>query len=717
MMKKRWIAVSVAAGMVLLGGVSVYAVKSADQTTVTVVPISMITDSGYMYEGSLSGTITSDVSQNVYLADSQQIKEIFVEEGDTVQVGDDLVSYDMTLENLDLEMRKLEKESIELNIEKARREITKLRNTKPTNNSGWNDPVYEIPEEPIEEPEEPILDPEEVVHGYSKLTKDAQAYMGEGTLEEPYHFLCTSDGVILGSFLNRMAEEQCFFVIEVREGDVSNGELLRIWGQQIKDDTFQTEDDARYQLDLKKEEISEKLPEDVQRAEFLEKGAKSYKGDGTQKNPLTYLLTENGIVKGSFFLEKKEEGKFFRIEVRNEKGELLEAWEQNGAREGFAEQVKEDSEYLVVLSQKQNAGSTTDPGEQPGEAPGGTTPGGTTSGGTIPGETKPEETPGGTVPGETPGETTDPEEIPRGNSGETGVGETTGEIMPEQTSGNSPEGIENMSLSRNGQRIRGIKTVSSVMEVRMLSVDTSAGGGTAQEIQQQIKEKEKEIRDYQLDLKEKELEIKDIQKKLKNQTIKSTINGTVKTVGDPENGNLDGKPFVQVVSSEGLYVEGTVSESMLDQLKEGTMLDGYCYDNGVSFTAEIREVSEYPMENGDYGPNSSSYPFTAYIADASGLSNYSWTELTIQQDEVSESAGIYLEKPFVRTEDGQYYVMIKDENGRLKKQVVQIGGILYGYSYQITQGLTMDDQIAFPYGKNVREGVKTEDGTLEDIYS
>lgn len=48
-------------------------------------------------------------------------------------------------------------------------------------------------------------------------------------------------------------------------------------------------------------------------------------------------------------------------------------------------------------------------------------------------------------------------------------------------------------------------------------------GGTAAEIQQQIKDKRKEIRDYQLDIKETNLEIKDIQKKLNNQTIKSTL--------------------------------------------------------------------------------------------------------------------------------------------------------------------------------------------------
>ena len=68
------------------------------------------------------------------------------------------------------------------------------------------------------------------------------------------------------------------------------------------------------------------------------------------------------------------------------------------------------------------------------------------------------------------------------------------------------------------------------------------------------------------------------------------------------------------------------------------------------------------------------------------------------------------------TEDGQYYVMIDDGEGRLKKQVVEISRILYGSVYEISAGLTWNDKIAFPYGKNVVEGAKTEDGTYEDLY-
>ena len=713
-MKKKWIAAVIAAGVLLLGGVTVYAVKTSSQSTVKVVSVSDMSGGGGWSDNSLSGNITSDVSQNIYLADSQKVKKIYVKEGDTVKVGDDLLTYDMTLENLDLEMKKLEKQGIELNIEKANREITKLKNTKPSSDNGNEDPGLDIPEDPGEEPEDPSMEPEEPAEAYQELTAEAEPYMGEGTVEEPYHFLCAADGAILGSFLNRMAEEQCFFVIEIREGDVSNGELLKIWGQKITEDDFQVADTDRFQVNLEKEtdDSDGQLPEDLKAVAVLEKGASAYQGDGTEKKPLTYLVKKDGIVKGSFFLERKEDGKYFRIEVREENGDLIKAWEQNGADGDFAADVKEDGEYLVDLSKKQS-------GETPGEPAEPTDP----SEPTKPGENP--EPPEPSNPEEKP---TEPSVSPEITPGENP--EPTPEAGTPQETAEQENTVDGMSTKKSRASIRYL-TVTSVMgsgSRKVISTDTvsdttgsgDAGtsyGGTAAEIQQQIKDKEKEIRDYQLDIKETNLEIKDIQKKLNNQTIKSTLNGVVKTVGDPEKESNDGKPLIQVVSSEGLYVQGTVSESKMNKLKVGATLSGYSYDNGVSFTAEVREISPYPSDNGQDGANASSYPFTAYIADASGLSNNSWAELTLLDEGDGQGQGIYLEKPFVRTENGQYYVMKDDGTGHLTKQIVQVGGIQYGSSYQITGGLSMDDKITFPYGKDVREGAKTEEGTLDDLYN
>ena len=43
----------------------------------------------------------------------------------------------------------------------------------------------------------------------------------------------------------------------------------------------------------------------------------------------------------------------------------------------------------------------------------------------------------------------------------------------------------------------------------------------------------------------------------------------------------------------------------------------------------------------------------------------------------------------------------------------EVGKNMYG-SIEIISGLTMEDEIAFPYGRNVKEGAKTK--TVESLY-
>ncbi|MEE0955577.1 MAG: hypothetical protein U0L49_07115, partial [Eubacterium sp.] len=80
------------------------------------------------------------------------------------------------------------------------------------------------------------------------------------------------------------------------------------------------------------------------------------------------------------------------------------------------------------------------------------------------------------------------------------------------------------------------------------------------------------------------------------------------------------------------------------------------------------------------------------------------------------SEPFYLNQAFVRTDDGQPYVYARNDKGRLEKRTVTLGK--YGESsWQILGGLTMNDYIAFPYGNDVKEGAKTIEGTISDLYS
>lgn len=717
-MKKKWIAAGTAAGVILLGAGIVFAVKQSNQERVKVVSMQeMMGWSGGMNDMSMSGNITSDVSQDVYLGQSQEVDEIFVQEGDTVMLGDPLVSYDMTLVNLELEMKKLDKEGIQLNIKKAEREIKKLKNTKPASDDfsmddpGFlDDPGADLPEEPQEPGEEPAA-------AYEELDGESEPYMGEGTVEDPYHFLCGQEGVILGSFLNKMAKEQCFFLIEVREGDLSNGELLKVWGETIKDEKLNLPEDARYQMKLDEVEDDTIRDPKPQADEMLDQNdvEEYYRGDGSAEKPYTYVVKGDGVVKGSFFQAMKEKKVYFRLEVWKEDTygtTLLKAWEQNAENIG---ELDAEDEYLVNVVKKEKeeenpedskeGNDPTPPPEEkstPSVSPELTTP--TPEVSTTP-SPEPTENPEPTQP-------TDPELSVPGSPDPKPDTPSTQDYSPQsETQDGSINGMTASGYNNTVVPMTFQKTVNNVMG------DSSMGGGASkEELQKQIKEKEQEIKGYQLDLKEADLEIKKIEKNLKNQTIRSTLTGVVKSVGDPEQISGSGKPLIQVVSSEGLYIKGSISEMNLVNLQVGDKLNGYSYDTGVSFIAEVREISPYPLE-GEQGNNASMYPFTAYIENAEGLKNYSYAELTpMGENESGGSNKVTVEKPFVRTQDGEYYVMIDDGNGRLKKQVVHISRIIWGSTYEIADGLTWNDKIAFPYGKNVKEGAKTEDGTLQDLY-
>ena len=232
-----------------------------------------------------------------------------------------------------------------------------------------------------------------------------------------------------------------------------------------------------------------------------------------------------------------------------------------------------------------------------------------------------------------------------------------------------------------------------------------------------IKIQETRIESLKLDIRESEISIGKLEKKVQNEVIYSRLDGTVANVGDPDTGTSDGSSFMSIKSKEGYYVRGTVSELMLDQVTEGTILN--CSGSSGSFEAEVVDVSEYPVNSSSYmgtgNPNASYYTYSATILGNAEVSEDDWLSVTLQNQE-SASGAIVLDRAFVRSDNGVYYVY-KDVNGVLARQELTTGGnVNGGYSVLITGGLSREDKIAFPYGDTAREGIKTKDSTLEELY-
>ena len=242
-------------------------------------------------------------------------------------------------------------------------------------------------------------------------------------------------------------------------------------------------------------------------------------------------------------------------------------------------------------------------------------------------------------------------------------------------------------------------------------------GYSKEELEKAISEKQKEISDAELDIKEADLKIKKTEQQLEGEVVKSTLDGTVKKVGDPAKGEVDGEPFIEVESAAGAYIQGMVGEYQLDSVKPGQIVTGMAYESQMGFQAEITEVSPYPQEGYSSGMQEQSYyPFTAVIQDGEGFKANEMVSMDLPA-EGGEITGIFISREYIRTQNGEEFVYKEGEDQRLKKQKVTTGRTFYGSTVEIKEGITLEDKLAFPYGKNVREGAGVREASIEELYS
>ncbi|MDU4891091.1 MAG: biotin/lipoyl-binding protein [Clostridium sp.] len=245
-------------------------------------------------------------------------------------------------------------------------------------------------------------------------------------------------------------------------------------------------------------------------------------------------------------------------------------------------------------------------------------------------------------------------------------------------------------------------------------------GYTKEELAKLIAEKEEKIRDLQLKKKKSQLNYDNTKAKLDKCTVVSTVKGKVSSLKTQEELTV-GTPFMIVSGGDAFYVTGSISELLLGQLKVGDALMANLWspEGQKTYNAVISEISEYPASNGNnYGSgnmNVSYYPFTAVIEESEGLTNGQYLDMTMTVGGNTDgtSNALYLSKAYIREENGKNYVFIANEDNRLEKRYIETGKIIYGEQVEVKEGVTMEDRIAFPYGKNVKEGVRVKDMSEE----
>ncbi len=242
------------------------------------------------------------------------------------------------------------------------------------------------------------------------------------------------------------------------------------------------------------------------------------------------------------------------------------------------------------------------------------------------------------------------------------------------------------------------------------------------EINKAILEKTQTIKETEVSNKLAKLSLEKKIKELGDGNVYAEFDGTVKAVRDPDEAYNNSEPVVELSGGGGYYITGALSEMDLGSVQVGDTVQVSSWMTGTSCEGTIVSIDDYPTANGsswgDGNTNVSYYPFKVFVTEDANLQAGDYVQLQYQKAATAdESTGLYIDSMFVREDNGKSYVMVRGEDGKLEKRWVQTGRNLWGSYTQIRGGLSAEDYIAFPYGRDVTEGASTVEATADQLYN
>ena len=243
-------------------------------------------------------------------------------------------------------------------------------------------------------------------------------------------------------------------------------------------------------------------------------------------------------------------------------------------------------------------------------------------------------------------------------------------------------------------------------------------GFTAAQIAEMRAQQEKTIKDLEFSIKMAEADYKIAQTEVSDGNVYAQIDGVVVSLLTQEEAEMMQMPLLKVSAGGGFYVEGTVSELDRDTLVIGQEVTVNDWSTGMMYTGYIESLGDYPSADGYWNgmgnPTASYYPFRVFVEESADLQSGSYVSILFAAADAQH--GVYLENPFIRTEGGRSYVYVRGQDGLLEKRYVTTGQSLWGSYTEILDGLTEEDFVAFPYGKNVKPGAEAVEGDLSVLY-
>ena len=676
------------------------------------------------------GPVSSDNIQTVFLSKTQEITEVLVKEGDQVKEGDLLMTFDTTLSAIDLERKRLEVEKLKLQLEDEKRELQKINAMRPM-------------QVPTEQPDSDggNVDLGEELQGF-RIYEGDPAKSNGASPETPLICWVRNDAFLTQDLMKVLLWKAAELQVQLNPTDPGTGEhskpspgfpagvLTSLLGEDTTSEGGETGTEGGSGTEGGGTEGG------------TGDGSGTEGGTGDPQSELVPALPQgNGAEKTvqkdtPVYDQYSENGTaVFRPSENTDqkliKGQKVKAYQtlQDSAQKSFtlaeyAQDGEENPLYGWVPAEAFDA-PAVDPGGNPGGNPGGDTDNG---GGENPG--------GGNQPGggevlppiEVP-DILDPIEKPENMNPE--LPATTAQkcyVVFRVTGENRKFGAhqvwQGIQLNKDGAfrffDANGVPDyfMTQLPQEEGAMPDFDFGSGlTAGQIAQLREDQKLKIQEAELKAKMADADYKIKKRELDDGNIHAQFDGTVVSLLSEEEARKTQKPMLKVSGGGGFLVEGTVGELDREKMEIGMEVTINDWNSGEMYTGEVISVGDFPVGTSYYGggnPNSSEYPFKAFVDGSADLQTGSY--VSIQYAAGGTEHGIYLENPFLRTENGTSFVYVLGEKNRLEKRIVKTGKSLWGSYTEILSGLTEEDMVAFPYGKNVKPGVKAEPGDISQLY-
>ncbi|MBQ1388761.1 MAG: biotin/lipoyl-binding protein [Clostridia bacterium] len=277
--------------------------------------------------------------------------------------------------------------------------------------------------------------------------------------------------------------------------------------------------------------------------------------------------------------------------------------------------------------------------------------------------------------------------------------------------------IEDMQYTLDRSRLdkeeaqNNVKSLKLVIENLEKEIKNAQTRNTRLALENRLEEEKLSLKKAEYSLSTLEKTITQTENSIKNAVVKSSADGTVKSVGDPT-----GDSYITIVSLGDFRINATVSENHIqDFFVDEEITIRSRMDETLTWKGKVTSIeTSKPIKSSANDTiiagqiqQPTRYPVYIAIENSSGLLMGQHVTVEEYVEETIAPNALFLPDSFVMDADTSPSVWV-EENGIITKRSITLGE--YDdkrFGYEVTGGLTEDDYIAYP-DYYIEEGMKTQ---------